>query len=422
MVSLPDRLAPIVSSLFAENQSGPADLAPAGPPRLDPLSHPAADLTQHEIRALTADMNLADAHTHQGQSPSQRRIVDRLPGLWYQAERNRQAFFERRFVNAFFALHQQPTAPLLGRTLLSYAASVSTMIVAMYLANHDKTVSLVEPCFDNLPDLLRRMNVHLVPLDEARLTDPDTVAAALEAAGTDAVYLVDPNNPTGFTTSGQGGRIFSEMVRHCKERSKILIVDFCFASFAIGDLAVQRGDVYRRLEEAGVSYLAIEDTGKTWPTQDAKCAMLTASADLYPEIYDIHTAVLLNVSPFVLNLLTAYVEDSIADSLQSVRGVSDRNREMLCHAARGTGLIYLEPLVKTSVAWFRLPDWSPPAMVVQERLQDSGVHVLPGDYFYWGNKEAGRRFLRVALARSPDTFRRAADEMCRQLRGMGRWR
>ena len=45
-----------------------------------------SDITQHEIAALKTRFNLADAHTHQGQSPSQRRIIDSLPDLWYSAE------------------------------------------------------------------------------------------------------------------------------------------------------------------------------------------------------------------------------------------------------------------------------------------------------------------------------------------------
>jgi hypothetical protein len=54
----------------------------------------------------------------------------------------------------------------------------------------------------------------------------------------------------------------------------------------------------------------IEDTGKTWPIQDAKAALIKCSRDIYPDIYNIHTSYLLNVSPFILNLVTRYVLDS----------------------------------------------------------------------------------------------------------------
>src|SRR5690242_17302429 len=83
-----------------------------------------SDITQHEIHALRSRYNLADAHTHQHQSPSQRAILARLPSLWYAAENAPQAEFEKRLISAFFRLHKQPTAIEKGKTLLSYAASI----------------------------------------------------------------------------------------------------------------------------------------------------------------------------------------------------------------------------------------------------------------------------------------------------------
>ena len=89
------------------------------------------DLTQHEIEDLRMGFNLADAHTHQSQSPTQRGIVENVPKLWYEAEQGRQADFEERCVHAFFTLHGQPTATAKSKVLLTYAASISVMVAAM---------------------------------------------------------------------------------------------------------------------------------------------------------------------------------------------------------------------------------------------------------------------------------------------------
>jgi aspartate/methionine/tyrosine aminotransferase len=367
------------------------------------------DLTQHEIKALRTRYNLADAHTHQRQSISQEKIVSRLPTLWYESEERQQAHFERQFTEAFFRLHGQTSAAGLERTLLSYSASVATMVVAMYLRRNDMNVSLVEPCFDNLVDLLKYLGTPPTPLPEEALADPDRVYTELAARiDTDALYLVDPNNPTGFTLFTDGGRGFAEVLRFCRERRKLLVLDFCFASFALHSGLVQRPDVYRLLEESGVSYLAIEDTGKTWPVQDAKCALLTSSRDIHEEVYNLHTAVLLNVSPFVLNFLTHYVEDSVEDSFASVREVIDTNR-----GALRTGLSPASPLelldarVDTSVAWLRIRPAGLTAFDVHDRLLRSEVYVLPGTYFYWANPGRGERFVRIALARPPEQFAEA---------------
>ncbi|MEU3478072.1 MULTISPECIES: pyridoxal phosphate-dependent aminotransferase [unclassified Streptomyces] len=363
------------------------------------------DLTQHEIQALLTEFNLADAHTHQRQSAAQHKIVARLPELWYEAEEGLQATYEQRFMEAFFRLHRQPTALEKKKTLLSYAASISTMVVAMYLKQQRMAVTLVEPCFDNLHDVLSNMGVPLYPVEESALHDPDRIYAELKRrVRTDALFLVDPNNPTGFSLMQHGRKGFEEVVRFCKDHNKLLIIDFCFASFTLYDPELARFDVYELLEESGVRYLAIEDTGKTWPVQDAKAAMLTASDDIKEEVYNLHTSVLLNVSPFVLNMLTQYVENSEADSLASIRDVLDVNRAAVKEALQGTILEYQEPIAKTSVAWARIQHPDLTATELQRELREVGVYVLPGRFFYWSQPGRGEPFVRMALAREPQMF------------------
>lgn len=369
------------------------------------------DLTQHELLALRTKFNLADAHTHQYQSPSQDKIVSRLPDLWYEAERDQQAHFEQKFIEAFFRLHKQPTAAALGKTWLSYSASVSTMVAAMYMKQRSMSVSLVEPCFDNLVDLLKCMRVDTRPVPEDVLHDVDSIYENLKIVETDAIYLVDPNNPTGFTLLKDGRRGFEEVVRFCVDHGKLLVIDFCFASFALCDQGMDRFDVYQLLEDSGVTYMAIEDTGKTWPVQDAKCAMITVSEDIREEVYNIHTAVLLNVSPFVLNVLTQYVEDSIQDDFASVRDVISENRGTIRAALEGTILEYVEPVVDTSVAWFRIAPEHVTATQLQVTMLEHEVYVLPGTFFYWNEPERGERFVRIALARQPEHFAGAARRM-----------
>lgn len=210
------------------------------------------DLTQHEIEALRTRYNLADAHTHQRQSDRQRGIIADLPKLWYEAERGLQATSEQRFTEAFFRLQRQPTALARNKTMLSYAASISTMVVGMFLKQRHMAVTLIEPCFDNLYDVLANLDVAAYPIDESALHAADRIYQELERrVRTDALFLVDPNNPTGFTLLRHGRRGFEEVVRFCKDQQKVLVLDFCFASFTLFDSAVTRFDVYELLENSG---------------------------------------------------------------------------------------------------------------------------------------------------------------------------
>lgn len=375
-------------------------------------AHGLVDLTQHEILGLTKAFNLSDAHTHQRQSRSQRAIVEQLPTLWYRAEDSLQIESERAFIDAFFRLHGQPTALEKNRALLSYAASISTVIVGMYLRQRRLSVTLLEPCFDNLHDVLHNAGVPIVPIDERCFEDASTIYENLEHhVRTDALFLVDPNNPTGFSLLQHGREGFEEVIRFCRDHNKILLFDFCFAAFALADPAVERFDVYALLEESGITYMAIEDTGKTWPVQDAKCAILMASDDIWADVYNIHTSVLLNVSPFVLQLLRAYVEDSIDDDLASVRSVSLANREAATAILADSVLEYQPPTVDVSVAWWKINHSRLWATRLHADLMDIGVSVLPGTGFYWSTPSRGEGHVRVALAREPQMFSSAMVQL-----------
>lgn len=381
-----------------------------------------ANLTQHELQALTQVYNLADAHTHQSQSPTQRNIIERLPDLWYEAENSRQCDIEQRFIEAFWSVQRQSYA-LKTPTLLVYAASIGLAIVGNYLKKTNKSVSLIHPCFDNLYDILRHQGVPLQPLEESWLHDFDAIYSKLEQEiTTDAILIVDPNNPTGFTLSSSGAtatRGFEEIVRYAKDHSKLLILDLSFASFLLPDPTLVVFELYELLETSGVSYITIEDTGKTWPIQDAKVALIKCSRDLYEEIFSLHTAYLLNVSPFILNLVTCYLRDSERDNLASVSTLLERNRAIAKNLLRDTILQYQEPKSRVSVAWFQITPSGITAPDLQRMLEPSGVYVLPGTQFFWKTPTVGDQFVRLALARNTNVFEQSVNEIRRVVRLAG---
>src|SRR3990167_11059140 len=102
------------------------------------------DITQHEIEALKFEYNLADAHTHQAQSPSQNKIVDDLPELWRDAEKTKQHDVEQKFIETFFRVQKQEYA-LKTPTMLVYASSIAMVMIANYLMKKKMSVSLLEP-------------------------------------------------------------------------------------------------------------------------------------------------------------------------------------------------------------------------------------------------------------------------------------
>ncbi len=370
------------------------------------------DITQHEILALQTEFNLADAHTHQPQSPSQRNIVARLPQLWYEAEQTTQRAMEQRFIRRFYALHRQPTALKTDKTMLFYAASVAMLAASMFCMQKRFTVSLIDPCFDNLVDILKNLNVPLRALHEEVLYDGAQIYNNLARANIgDVLCLVDPNNPTGFSLAKHGRAGFEEVIRYCKDFGKVLFFDFCFAAFALLDPAFGRIDIYELLEQSGVDYIAIEDTGKTWPLQDAKCALMRVSENIHADIYPIYTSILLNVSPFVLNMLSEYLSDAAQENMASVANLLHENREYLRQQVQGSIFEYVDPVVQTSVAWLRIIDPDLTATQVQQQAYEKNVYVLPGTFFFWSRRDTGERFIRLAMARQPELFRTAVNKL-----------
>ncbi|WP_229403256.1 aminotransferase class I/II-fold pyridoxal phosphate-dependent enzyme [Micromonospora okii] len=365
------------------------------------------NLTRYESIGINKEFNLADGHAHQGQNATQQEIVAGLPEIFYSAEKTLQAHSEDEFQQAFFTLAGQQSAVLHPRTFLCYSASLAIDLVATYLSTRNLTVSLLQPCFDNLATILQRRNVHLTPVEEDDFAE-DRLDSALRALDTDALFLTLPNNPTGFDLSLPA---FRRVVDYCRDANKILIIDRTFRFF----VTTPPCDHYDILEKSGVSYAVMEDTGKTWPTQDLKCSILAVSEDLHPDILELHNDILLNVSPFILQLLTRYIQDTHRNGLDAtIWSIIRANRAALRAALSDSIFVSAFPDSTVSVEWVRIDHADLRSEDVVEALGKDRLGILPGDHFYWADHRAGSQYVRFALARPPDWF----AEACHHLRAV----
>ncbi|MBM2618444.1 aminotransferase class I/II-fold pyridoxal phosphate-dependent enzyme [Actinoplanes sp. LDG1-06] len=358
-----------------------------------------ANLTQYEWRGLGLPFNLADGHAHQLQDSAQREIVRRLPTIFADGERTRQADLEATYREAFYRLAGQHSA--LGRaTLLCTSASQAIDLIACALARRGMSVTLLEPCFDNLATLLQRRQVRLAPVNEAALA-PGRIAATVAGLRTDALFLTLPNNPTGFSLDPS---VFEHLAHRCAAEGIVLIVDCTFRFFD----ARPAWDQYEILARSGVRFICVEDTGKTWPTLELKCGMLAASPELYPALVEPHNDMLLNVSPFVLRLLVEYLADSEQRGLdRTVRRHTRVNRAALREAMAGSILVPDGRSPEISVEWVRVEGAALTGREVVDVLAAAGIGALPGENFFWNEPGRGARHLRFALARDPVMFRSA---------------
>jgi len=369
------------------------------------------DITQHEIEALKNDANLSDAHTHQGQSPTQKEIVSRLPELWYQAEQIKYHELESAFLKEFFTFRKQPAALKSSTFLCSYAASISTAMVAQYFAQNNYTVAVQEPCFDNLTDLLKLAGNKLIPLDESHIFDvlnPGILEKNLHQYVTaDVLYLTEPNNPTGKSISKRGPDYWQAIINFCKEANTLLMIDFCFAPYFFAEEDYKHFDVYALLEKSGVRYITLEDTGKSWPILDMKVAILKASIDVYSDLFDISTAYLLQVSPFALSVLTEYLKDARATSFAYTKNLILENWSTARDLLASTPIEICTPDVHVPVLWLRLPESTDGSELKKYLEKQYDVHIVPGEYFFWSHNGRIKNYIRIALARDKNIFEKS---------------
>jgi aspartate/methionine/tyrosine aminotransferase len=364
--------------------------------------HHLATSTEYERESLGHVVNLSDGHARQPLTATQQAIVDRAPQIFRQAQGAAQFTLESSFVQAFLHLAGEPRGIPADRTFLSYSSSSAIGMIAHYCHRHGKSVALIEPIFDNIPNTLTAMGVPLEVLPEEVLHSAD-LPAALATVSADVVWIVCPNNPTGRLLSEP---TFDALIESCGRLGKTLVVDFCFRFYA-PDLAAW--NQYEHLERSGVSFIAIEDTGKTWATLDMKIGMLICSEDLREEFYHRHDDLLLNVSPFHLALLTAFIDDTIVHGADAtIRFYVRQNLDIVRHAFAGSVLGLTSNAAPTvTVAWIRI-DADVSGEELWAALRRRNIHILPGSNFYWHTPAKGRSFIRIPLARDPELMSKAA--------------
>lgn len=276
-----------------------------------------------------------------------------------------------------------------------YSASVAIHAVARLLAQEGRSLGLLTPTFDNLHDLIVAQGVDVHPIEESAIVwmtrgDPLPLEGAL--------FLVLPNNPTGFQLSN--GDLLA-IGRAAAAKDLLLVLDLSFRYF--GD---ERRDTYRTLQSAGCRFIGIEDTGKYIPSLDVKIGMTVADTKTNPLLVDIAEDILLNVSPFHLEFLSQMIE---ADDRPANLQLIQQNRAKLSAALPRLGLVSEGVNPTLSVDWLRAIDGAAYTLRLQAVLQRAGVVLLPGGPFFWDDPRRGGAYLRVALARPPDAFAISVD-------------
>ena len=364
-----------------------------------------ANLTEDEILALPMQFNLTDGHAYRGWSSQESALIDRISGIFHSVDRRDRVTIEQSYLRTFFTAAGQSFRPDQFEHHLCFTASMALEAIANLVRARGLTVALVEPCFDNLYDILKRHGVRPERVSEELMClTGSALAERLKTIHSDVLMLVSPNNPTGAILKKEA---LVQIIEFCRLNGRILVLDATFR-FYLPPSDVY--DQYAMLADSGVDCILVEDTGKTWPTLELKAPFFSVSIGLASQIAHIYSDFVLHVSPVSVALLEQFIGLGTA----YVREVVAVNRLSLRDAIQGAELVATSaPFM--SVEWLRITD-DATSDQWRSRLANAGVHVLAGHRFFWSQPEVGDKYLRVALVRDPSMFREAADRISECLR------
>lgn len=377
----------------------------------------ARTLTEVEYLGLRGSCSLADGHAYHNLPPHLDVIVDRLPSIWRECTTRKVPDIEAEFAHIFG--HAAGSKYLASATNIRIAPTASNSIdlVGALLKSQGARVALIEPTFDNLALLLRRRGVLLKSMDDQALYEAlvaDQAVPFLKKLDVDAIFVVNPNNPTGKEMDGS---LLKRLAVACAELKLTLLLDNTFRFYRR-----RFYDDYQILAESDVTFICIEDTGKTWPTLDMKASILCYSDDVAIEMALLYDEVYLCSSPFSLAALGAFIEETSRVGFKdSVWKLIDERRAAIRSLLPGLPLRVDDQAINSglSVEWLRCDEGFSDMDIVL-RLEKADVTVLPGRHFYWNSshKDYARRNVRLSFLKTQSVFDLAIQRL-RSLREKG---
>lgn len=347
------------------------------------------NITDLEVRALVDGVNLSDGHPRMSLSTSQSEIVAAFPEIFAHTRKLPVDVVEKSARAAFLSSIGQHSAldeDISFRSCYSSSTAIDMIGKAIRLAG--RPVAMVEPTFDNLHDLLAGHGLRIRSVAENALADGPLDDIPPPGG---VLFIVSPNNPTGTVL---GPDRLRDIAAACAERGTVLVIDSCFRA---QDLRAQY-DMYAVLGGFALDWVIIEDTGKLWPLQELKTGFLNWNAGNPLPLARMYSDHMLSASPFILRVVELFAEDGRHGGYDQLRDDIQRNRAL---ARENINLPPAYPDSRISVDTFRLPA-GVAANALYTDLGEVGVHVLPGELFYWEQPNLGTDLIRISLARDPE--------------------
>jgi aspartate/methionine/tyrosine aminotransferase len=356
-------------------------------------------LTSFEVVGLNSKFNFSDGHAYHAPPRALAGVYANLGGIWEAAATSSIPDAEHGFKNALANLIDSPRLERHNFFSVLPTASNSIDIVAAWLHMRGKRTGLLEPAFDNLPLMLKRRDLVLYPVNERDLLDLDSLEKKIDSQKLTALFVILPNNPTGFMLNALDFRSLCEL---CERKGVTFIVDKTFRLYS-RDIF----DDYAIMQDSGVEFVVIEDTGKTWPTLDLKVSLLVYKDTVASELRMLYEEIFLCSSNFVLLLLTRLAQQTAHHGLaQVVQKPAAARLGLVGDVLANSPLSLVPNKFKTvlPLAWIDCKESGTTDLELVAYLKGYGLAVLPGRNFYWNSPEENTYNIRISLMRPTMMF------------------
>jgi aspartate/methionine/tyrosine aminotransferase len=383
-----------------------------GDPPMETKNAPQS-LTEFEVIGLKTPYDFANGHAYHDLSQAFDPVMNDLQAIWADAKQKPIAVMEERFKKAIADIIPSPMLGDHAHYSLFPTASNSIDAVSAWLKSKNYKAGLIEPVFDNLYLLLKRRQVPLTPIYEQDFINLDVLEAKIKLNDLDALLLVSPNNPTGFQLTIEE---FKAVCALCEKMGVTLILDATFGFYSRNGY-----DEYQILADTGIEYIVVEDTGKTWPTQELKVSLMAYSSSIAPAMREIYEEVYLCHSNFSVGLLSCLIEHTVKEGLvNTVWKEVDRRREKLAAALDGTGMTMniSNRAVPLPLAWVNCTATGLTDLEVIDAMKVHHIALLPGRFFYWNTPGQFTNHIRVSLLRPNAVFDKGVEALGRAVAGL----
>lgn len=368
------------------------------------------NLTEYEVGGLSAQFTFADGHAYHDMPRLLKEITDNMQAIWQEACGSSIPNMEAKYKSSFAKLINSSALMSIDHYSLCPTASNSIDIAGAWLNSKNIQVGLIEPAFDNLNLLLKRRNVKVEAITEQDLSCLDKLNKKINDHNLGAIFLVSPNNPTGFQLNKEE---FETLCVFCKSKKISIILDTTFRFYSRAPY-----DEYETLTKYDNDFLVIEDTGKTWPTEDLKVSMMVYSHSIANEIRELYEEVYLCSSNFTVALLSNLIDRTNEVGIKSiVWDEVDARRKDFREAIAHTLLkpAFEKTACPMPMEWLNCSQTGLSDVEFIETLKKDGIALLPGRFFYWNSQNKNTSYVRASLMRSDDMLNKGLKALKKSL-------